>query len=270
MKDQVNFYDYPAKVWNRKVLVYFVGNGMDARYVGEYVKEVYHNRQIVMEYPGYGEQYGKQCPTESRVLKHAHALVRWLVVDQRIPLDKLVFLGISVGSGSATNVAFGLQHYLDEKRIGMKEEKHIGTMDETIPESIGGLVLVAGFTNIKGIVKDFKDKWLLTRLLLSPIYHCLSDRFRNIDLIGEVRAPTLFLHGKKDDLISYQQSVEMATKHYHMNHRHGGKTFLLLSPNDDHNSVFLNHVRELADWFKNLQEDRFKFDPKNKEKEYVR
>ena len=37
--------------------------------------------------------------------------------------------------------------------------------------------------------------------------YIVKDRFRNIDLIEKIECNILFIHGKKDSLISYEHSI---------------------------------------------------------------
>lgn len=50
------------------------------------------------------------------------------------------------------------------------------------------------FTSIRDIVREQAGD--LTQ-------YAISDHFRNIDLIPQVRCPTFFVHGQKDRLISF-------------------------------------------------------------------
>jgi len=52
---------------------------------------------------------------------------------------------------------------------------------------------MSAYTSIKAVAKG-----------LVPFFgNLVSDRFRNIDVITNVICPILFIHGKKDTLISF-------------------------------------------------------------------
>jgi len=54
------------------------------------------------------------------------------------------------------------------------------------------------YTSIRSVVKNIAGS------ILSLL---VAERFRNIDCIKGVKAPTLFIHGKKDELVPYYDSL---------------------------------------------------------------
>jgi len=56
------------------------------------------------------------------------------------------------------------------------------------------LVLVSPHTSIRGIVKD--------QFFGKITQYCIAERFRNLDAIAKVTAPTFILHGLRDNLVS--------------------------------------------------------------------
>lgn len=56
----------------------------------------------------------------------------------------------------------------------------------------------------------------------------LADRFRNIDIINEVRCPTFFVHGQQDQLIPFQHSRKLQEAC-------SGPTAIIIPRNMDHN-----------------------------------
>lgn len=67
----------------------------------------------------------------------------------------------------------------------------------------GALVLMSGFTSIKAVAKHIAG--IVGGVLI-------KQRFKNLKYISSVKCPTLLVHGKKDTLIPYQQSVELFGK----------------------------------------------------------
>lgn len=64
-------------------------------------------------------------------------------------------------------------------------------------KTIGALVLVSGFTSLRGVVKH---------VVGSFAQHLIKERFVNVENISRVICPTFILHGKMDALIPYSHS----------------------------------------------------------------
>jgi fermentation-respiration switch protein FrsA (DUF1100 family) len=60
------------------------------------------------------------------------------------------------------------------------------------------------------------------------LQYLISDRFRNIDQMPNVRCPTFFVHGQRDQLIGFNHSQEMLLKC-------GGPVSIVLPRLMDHN-----------------------------------
>lgn len=71
--------------------------------------------------------------------------------------------------------------------------------------SIAGLILMSPYTSIRGIV----NSWTWDKNLFGCL---IKERFRNIDLIRNVRSPILMIHGKDDKLINYDHSNKLYEK----------------------------------------------------------
>ena len=91
--------------------------------------------------------------------------------------ENIILFGRSIGSGPATYVA--------SKR------------------KPGALLLMSAFKSIRDIVKDNAGTYL---------QYLVQDRFNNLKRIEKVRSPTFFVHGLKDNLISYKHSKELHEK----------------------------------------------------------
>jgi len=81
------------------------------------------------------------------------------------------------------------------------------------------LLLMSPFTSIRDIIVETAGR-LLSKLV--------SDRFKNIENIKEVKCPTFIVHGQRDTLISYRHSQELHDKC-------GGPCALLMPKDMDHN-----------------------------------
>lgn len=82
-----------------------------------------------------------------------------------------------------------------------------------------GIILVSSFTSIRDVAKHAVGSLLKV---------FVPDIFQSLDIIGEVKVPTLFIHGKKDDFIPYIQSVQLYEKS-------GAKKKLVLQEHMEHN-----------------------------------
>ena len=80
------------------------------------------------------------------------------------------------------------------------------------------------FKSIRDIVKEQAGKYL---------QYLISDRFRNIDIIDQVRCPTFIVHGQRDTLIPCTHSHELYMKC-------GGPCALILPQDMDHNEFDFN------------------------------
>ena len=65
---------------------------------------------------------------------------------------------------------------------------------------VGGLILMSPYTSIRAVVKH---------IVGSVLQYAVAERFMNVNEISKVECPTLFVHGKLDELIPYQHSLEL-------------------------------------------------------------
>lgn len=115
-----------------------------------------------MEYPGYGIYDGN--PEADQIALDAQNVYDYLTQAQGLRQDQIILFGRSIGSGPATLVA--------SKRDPC------------------ALLLMSPFMSIKEILLEKGGGTMINMLL--------QDRFRNIDIISEVRCPTFFVHGQQD------------------------------------------------------------------------
>lgn len=112
------------------------------------------------DYQGYGTSEGK--PSEVHAYGDEDAAFEYLVQQLRIPPDRIIAFGRSIGSGPATDLA--------SRR------------------PLAGLVLESAFTSAFRV---------MTRIRLLPF-----DRFNNLSKIKNVRCPVLIMHGLQDTVVS--------------------------------------------------------------------
>jgi len=64
----------------------------------------------------------------------------------------------------------------------------------------GAQVLISPFTSVRGAVESIGG---------SIAKFFVKERFKNIELINKVKCPTLFIHGRLDNLIPYKHSQKL-------------------------------------------------------------
>ena len=122
---------------------------------------------FAFDYRGYGRSDGR--PREQDVYHDAEGAYRYLVDSLRVPPDRIVLFGHSLGTGVATELA------------------------TRVP--VAALVLEAAYTSLPDIGHELYP-WLPVRLLA-------GERFETIGKIGQVTVPKLFLHSLDDDIVPY-------------------------------------------------------------------
>jgi uncharacterized protein len=129
---------------------------------------------LLVEYRGYGSSGGK--PSEAGFQLDASAGREFLLGKGGDP-GRIVVLGRSMGGA----VAAGLANR----------------------EPVGGLILESAFTSLEdmaGTLYPFLPAFLLRRL---------RGRFATIDLVKEVRAPVLVIHGAEDELVPLWMGMDL-------------------------------------------------------------
>ncbi len=129
---------------------------------------------IAAEYPGYGIYSGR--PRAKRVCEDAVNVYDYVAFCLGWEERNIVLLGRGLGSGPAVHIA--------------------------ARRSPGAVVLLSGFTSIKAVIKN-------SACVLSFF---MADKFCNIDLMPDVKSPTLFIHGSADVLVPCKFSEELYRK----------------------------------------------------------
>jgi len=117
---------------------------------------------LATSYRGYGKSDGK--PSEEGLYADARAAVNYALNDKKIPLEKIIIFGESLGTGVSVQMA-------GEYRVG-------------------GLVLQAPYTSISDRAAEIY--WFI------PVKLILMDDFDSIGKINRVRSPLLIFHGAHD------------------------------------------------------------------------
>jgi len=167
----------PAK-GDKPVIVLFHGNashpGMSAWKVRPFVEEGYG--ALLPAYRGYAGNPGK--PTEQGLYKDAKAFLSWLSDSQKVPQDKIILYGESLGTGVAVEMAAS-------EFSGVK-----------------GVVLESPYTSFVDLAKKHYPLIPLHRLLV-------KDKYKSIEKIGRVKAPLYIISGRMDFVVPVTQGERL-------------------------------------------------------------
>ena len=161
---------------NQKYLYMLIshGNAEDIYSVNEWVTKIlcnFVNVNIIMyEYTGYGLNQEKFPCSEQFCYNDADTVYNFMTQDLKIPPDRIIIFGRSLGSGPSC--------YLAEKY------------------NVAGLILNSGFMSVFRVA--FKFRWTLP-----------GDMFPNIDRIKNVKCPVCIVHSIKDEIVPFYHAREM-------------------------------------------------------------
>jgi len=130
---------------------------------------------LAYDYTGYGLAMDQGPATEDQCYRDIEAAFKHLRLELEIPSHRIVLYGRSLGGGVSTFLA--------------------ANYGET-NQNLGGLILHASFLSVYRIVIDSG--------CTLP-----GDQFVNIDICSGIRAPTLVIHGKKDNVVPFSHAEEL-------------------------------------------------------------
>ncbi|MGE3315498.1 MAG: alpha/beta hydrolase [Planctomycetaceae bacterium] len=162
------------------VVLYFYGNA------GSRVRQVQDVRDFtslgchvfLFDYRGYGDNPGS--PSETGLAADARAVWKYAVDERKLPHDRILLFGQSLGGAVATRLA---------------EE---ASRQKTAP---AGLIVNATFSSLTDAAQ-----WHYPFL---PVRLVLVDRYPSTDRIGKVTCPILVMHGDKDDIVPIAQGRKL-------------------------------------------------------------
>lgn len=151
----------------RAVLVYFHGNGgsLFNRRMRARTLTASGRGLLMVSYRGYAGSTGS--PSEEGLRQDAQAAYDWLA--RSYAPARIVLYGESLGTGVAVRLATERQ--------------------------VAGLVLDAPFTSTEAVAAGIYP--------FVPVRWLMRDQFRSIDIIDQVKAPILILHGTADRVIPF-------------------------------------------------------------------
>jgi uncharacterized protein len=151
------------------VVVHFHGNAEQVGYLG-WLALAYESRGVsfvAVEYPGYPGTTGG--PSEDGIVEASEAALKHLTTELKIDRSRLVLEGQSVGTGVAVTLA--------ARGWGRR------------------LVLLSPYTSLPDVAAK--------ALPFVPARLLMRDRFDSASRAGELKVPTLIIHGTNDQVIPY-------------------------------------------------------------------
>ena len=128
---------------------------------------------LALDYRGYGRSEGK--PTEQGILLDARAARKWLAEKEGIAEPDVILMGYSLGGGVAVDLA--------------------------ATDGARGLVLSNTFTSLPDVAQHHLP-WL-------PMHALMSMQLNSLEKIKAYNGPLLLSHGDADEVVPYQQGVEL-------------------------------------------------------------
>jgi pimeloyl-ACP methyl ester carboxylesterase len=180
------------------VVIYLHGNAVDLGSISHLlgVLRLKLGAHVIgVEYPGFGAAEGE--PTEESVNRACESVYDFMM-QQGWSEEQILVFGRSVGTGPAIRLA---------------AKRHPGY-----------LVALSPYTSIRDVARQW----------VSVAAYLQVNRWNNKEVIGNVRCPTLFIHGRKDDLVpcSHSQTLYDACVASAMRQ-------LVVEEDMDHNQVLL-------------------------------
>jgi len=188
------------------VILFCHGNaedlGMSFAFI-RHMRDQFKMNVLAVEYPGYG-LLSHVLSSEAACKEVCLTAFRFVLDELKVAYEQIILFGRSIGSGPAIWLA------------------------SRFP--VGGLILVAAFASINQVIRS------LVGGLISKVF---LERFPNIQLIGNVSCPTLFIHGEKDSLVPPSQSIALFKQCR-------ARKLLITPPSMEHNTNLFTDASYLA------------------------
>jgi fermentation-respiration switch protein FrsA (DUF1100 family) len=123
---------------------------------------------LLYDYRGYGRSEGS--PDEPGTYRDARAAYRYLVEQRRVPPERLVLFGESLGSAVSLDLA--------------------------LAHPAAALILEAPFTSVPAMART---------TIFFPLAPFVRTRYDNLEKVGRLRMPLLVLQGDHDEVVPFAQ-----------------------------------------------------------------
>lgn len=154
------------------LILYFHGN---AGHIGNRMEKLGHFAAkgfgiLALSYRGYGKSAG--APSEAGLFADARALLRYAMEDLKLPPERLLLYGESLGTGVATYAA--------------RQLADAGT-------PVAALALEAPYTSVANRSQELYP--------FLPAFYMVRDKYESIKRIAGIHCPLLIFHGEQDTVI---------------------------------------------------------------------
>jgi abhydrolase domain-containing protein 17 len=165
----------------RYTVLYSHGNAEDLGQIKSWLKHLSKKLQVnVLGYDPKGYGFNRGTPTEKDSYRDIERVYQYLRVKLKIPTEKIILWGRSLGCGSSVNLAAKLCHNKEQP--------------------LAGLILQSPFASAMTVVTN-KLSWLPW-----------SDIFVNKNKIHLIGVPIFIMHGTEDTVINIKHSHELVTR----------------------------------------------------------
>lgn len=162
--------------WTKGAILFCHGNGGNLSERVEFIQEWQRQMRLpvlIFDYPGFGHSQGK--PSEQGCYKSADAAYNWLTQTKRVPPEKIVLFGESLGSGVVIDLALRQPHR--------------------------AVVLMSAFTSVPDVAQAYfpflPGRWLV------------RTQFNNLEKIGSCPRPIFIAHCECDGIIPCSQARQL-------------------------------------------------------------
>ena len=199
----------------KKVALILHGNGGDISTF--YHFQVWFREQgytsYDFDYAGYGKSTGWM--SEKRIYQDAETVLRFVAVQEKLPIEDIVIFGISIGSGPSAYLA-----QLVQSKV---------------------LMIASGYSSLPDVVRS--------RALFSFLAPFVRYQFPTSSYLEKLKGSCVVLsHGKKDDVISYDNSLRLEASASKNNTVH-----FISSEAGRHNDTFWENSAQIAEALKKCE-----------------
>ena len=157
------------------VILYCHGNACNISNLLEYTGLLMKKdlQVLLFDYRGYGKSTGS--PSENGIYMDTQAAYDYLVNKEKIPSDKIVLAGHSIGAAAA--------------------------IDTATKNHVRSIIIESAFTSTKDMSKKIFPMNLISFLL--------PANYNNLEKIAKISVPKLFIHGQEDEIVPFEMGKKL-------------------------------------------------------------